>query len=482
MLQEKIYFNGIDAVTGEYMIAPMDYNSAVNLIIKGEPDKRIQSWFARIWRSISDAHLGLPFDTNPELVEQAGWAIVFHENEDTTVKQALEPLIAHRRKQIKNDSIVKVFQYSDGDDGASWLARHGIGPGSIYPDKVPYYLLFVGSPGLIPFVFCHHLGVEYAVGRLHFDTANEYSKYVDSVIAYETGKNLPNARDAVFFASRHHFDQATQMSADLLMVPLAEGGSSSSYPKGIARRWGFRQQKKIADEAQKSALSEIFDPPASVQPPALLFTATHGMGWPKGHCEQLACQGALLCQDWPGFGNISPAHYFGAADVPDSARVHGMVAFFFACYGAGTPRYDRFLHTPGSPAPEIADEPFFASLPKRLMSHPNGGALACIGHVERAWGYSIVTPNAGAQLLPFENALGRIMVGQPVGHAMRDFNERYASLSTALATMLEEMNYGRPVSTFELASAWIGRNDAEGYVVLGDPAIKLRVNDLAPSV
>jgi hypothetical protein len=37
----------------------------------------------------------------------------------------------------------------------------------------------------------------------------------------------------------------------------------------------------------------------------------------------------------------------------------------------------------------------------------------------------------------------------------------------------------RRVSDRELASAWIERNDAEGYVVLGNPAVALRVKDMA---
>ena len=149
--------------------------------------------------------------------------------------------------------------------------------------------------------------------------------------------------------------------------------------------------------------------------------------------------------------------------------------FISLCYGAGTPARDRFIHEPNSPPPEIAPQSFIAALPKALLTHPAGGALACIGHVERAWGCSFITPKAGSQTLPFENAIGRILKGEPVGLAMKDFYERYASLSVSLSSMLEELSFGASIPNDDLASAWVARNDAEGYLILGDPAVRLRV-------
>ncbi|MGA9768603.1 MAG: C25 family cysteine peptidase [Blastocatellia bacterium] len=477
---EKIYLNGIDARTGQYLVDPMTYDFAAELV-KSEPtDKAKESLMRQLWRTTSEPHLGLPFPRNPEFVEQAGWGIVFHKDEDAAVKAALEPLIEHRRKQIKDSSIVKILEYKD-ESVNDWLAGYGVGRGSIYPDRVPYYLLIIGSPQKIPFLFGHELDVEYAVGRLHFDATADYSAYIRSVIDYETSPEVPNSKDVVFFGPRHAFDPATQMSADLLVNPLADGtaggGGLATPTQGVAQRWGYRARKLWGDDAKKGALAEVFNPVAQVKSPALLFTATHGMGFPLGDPNQEAQQGALLCQDWPGFGNLTADHYFSASDLSSDAHVHGLIAFNFACFGAGTPRFDRFTKSPGNP-PEIAKESFLAALPKKLLTHPNGGALACIGHVERAWGYSIVTPNAGAQILPFDNGIARILVGQPIGHAMKDFNERYAALSTSLASLLEQVKYKEPVSNYELASAWIGRNDAEGYVVIGDPAVKLRVTDL----
>jgi hypothetical protein len=112
------------------------------------------------------------------------------------------------------------------------------------------------------------------------------------------------------------------------------------------------------------------------------------------------------------------------------------------------------------------------------LSHPQGGALAVIGHVERAWGYSITGNTTGPQLIPFQNTIGRLLRGEPIGLAMKDFNERYAALSTNLSDLQDKISLNFPISESALAATWIERNDAEGYVVLGDPAVRLRVSDL----
>ena len=473
---DKLYLNGIDGETGQYLVEPIKLSDAAGIVKGIKTDNPVFKWLRHIWKMISQPSLGLPLGVDPAKVEEAGWAVVFHQNESQSVIDALQPLIEHRKQQVGDEQKVKVLTYRDGQNRAEWLAGYGVSTGNVEPTRVPFYLLFVGSPKHIPFGFCQEIDVEYGVGRLHFDTAEEYSRYVASVIEYENAEVVPNAKEAIFFGVRHEFDQATQMSADLLVNPLADGPNENT--PGVATRWGFATRKLWGPKATKSALTEVLRTSNGAKPPAFLFTASHGLGFKKGHERQLRAQGALLCQDWPGFGQISPDHYFAAANLPADANVRGLIAFHFACYGAGTPDFDNFVHKPGEPPPQIADQPFIAALPKALLAHPKGGALACIGHVERAWGYSIVGPTTEPQLIPFQNAIGRLLIGQPVGYAIKDFNEKFAALSTSMCNLLEKVGFGADVPDFELADLWVERNDAGGYIVVGDPAVRLRVEHM----
>jgi hypothetical protein len=324
------------------------------------------------------------------------------------------------------------------------------------------------------------LGVDYAVGRLSFSTLDEYARYAQSVTNYESADNLANAKSISYWGTRHLGDGATQLSSSQLINPLANGDSSQSGPAGkpAHANFGFGHDLFLGEDATKAALLSKF---TADRPPALLFTASHGMQFSAGQPEQLGSQGALLCQDWPGFGRMGSDYYFTAADVPDNANVKGMVAFLFACFAGGTPKVDQFILTPGqrlADLPSLASQPFVAALPQRLLTHPNGSALAVIAHVDRAWGCSIRSIGMkGSQIAPFRNGLQFMMSGKPIGHVMRDqFGSRFAALSADLLSLLGQD--GPNVSDAVLVSRWLERNDAQNYVVLGDPAVRLRVDKL----
>jgi hypothetical protein len=401
--------------------------------------------------------------------------VVFSADEATEVKTAVQPLIDHRISQFGPDA-VKVLDYAGSETWTDWLARHGVAIAAPDPKKVPFYLLLVGSPAKVPYRFQYLLDVEYAVGRIHFDTPADYLRYAESVIAVEQGQVAPRRRSAAFFATKHPKDRATQLSAERLVAPISDGPSSAG-PSGVPGSLGYAKTAAVGPAATKAALGDVLAGRSEAGRQALLFTATHGAGgWPPDHTDQRAKQGALVCQDWPGVGWIDSSSYFAASDVPTEADVHGMVAFMFACYGAGTPQYDNFVHESGEQPPVIADPPFVASLPKAMMAHQAGGALAVLGHVERVWSHSFMSGQTSV-LVPFENAVARILKGDRIGLAMSDFNERHAALSASLATVLEDISFGKEVPDTELASLWAERNDAQNFVLLGDPAVRLSTED-----
>ncbi len=475
---DTLWFNGINGATGNYLLDPMRVDE-IAALAKGEPlDPRLKKdlafWAERAATKTFEVAAGI--DTGD--LGETGWGIILRFDCDPAVREALAPLLELRKAQAsaKKSTRFKEFVgplgYRPGESNREFLSRHGVEASQpADPDKgVPYYLLLVGSPEEIPFRFQYQLDVQYAVGRIWFKTLDEYANYAQSVVASETRK-IRVARKAVFFGVQNTDDPATQLSATEMVKPLAERMPQILAEDAIVP-WDV--QTVIGANAKKSQLTKFL---GGEETPSLLFTASHGMGFPNGDPRQLAHQGALLCQDWPGprvWNRAIPEdYYFSADDVSADANLQGMIAFNFACYGAGTPKMDDFSHQAFRNPVEIAPHAFVASLPRRLLGHPKGGALAVVGHVERAWGYSFFWNRIGRQLQTFESALYQVMAGQPLGTAIEYFNTRYAALSTELTAELEEIKFGKVQDNPYLAGTWTAHNDARSYVILGDPAVRL---------
>ena len=414
---------------------------------------------------------------DPNDLAQAGWGILFAPGVSQEIKDALSPLIEHRRQQA---SPFRIFDGDDsilpGDTSLTWLSRRGVGLTVVNPDLgVPFYLLLVGPPDTLPFEFQYGLDLYWAVGRLWFDTADEFGRYADSVVRYETATAVQTARQVAIFAPQHDFDQATQLFNRQVAMPLRDGEGARPAPVGSRQK--FRLRTYLQADATKANLTRIFAGDIEGGAPALLFSGGHGMAFEPGDPQLFAGQGALVCQDWGGLGSIAPPHWFGGADLDEGSKVHGLIHVLFACYGGGTPTQDNFDRLNGAPK-IIAPRPFFSRLPQALLAHPRGGALAVLAHVERAWAYSFQGQKNNSQVQGFRDVLGRLMRGDRIGQATDVFNIRWAALSTMLAEQQLELRHGGQVPMRALGRLWVARDDARNFVILGDPAVRLRVEDM----
>ena len=464
--------NGIDGRDGSYLLPPLPLSELASAVRGGDADwggaRELQAWLRLCG---GEAIRGLKEGLDPCRLAEAGWGAIFPAGpESAALREALAPLLELRRAQAGSR-----FRELAGDDGyragetkVAFLARHGAGPGPADPERLPYYLLLIGDPEVIPFSFQYQLDVQYAVGRLAFDRVEDYRRYAESVVAAEGGSSL-RPRRVAFFAPANPGDPATGMTSAYLAAPLAER-LERELP-----RWAV--ETALGPEATRRRL-DGFLRAGDERAPALLFAACHGLGFPTGDPLQRAYQGSLVCQDWPGpaAGGIAREHYLAADDVGDDARVQGLLAFCFACFGAGTPRWDEFTRKGQGERRELSPGSFLGRLPQRLLGHPRGGALAVVGHVDRAWGFSLVWPGAGPQTGVFESALRRLLDGQPVGWAMELFNQRYAELASDLAAEVEAQGFGKKPDETALADLWTAAHDARNYTIVGDPAVRIAVS------
>jgi hypothetical protein len=473
-----ITFNGIDCATGEYLIPPMTLDALAESAKRftfGEDLAHYKDLEAKFLASTEGDYKVSSEFGDPSDLNNVGWGMIFpagaNPRQVDAILEAIDELVHLRKEQagqrFKIYRGVDGYRWRDGkpETTSAFLARHGTSLGPVDPNYVPAYLLIVADPQSIPYQFQYELDVDYFVGRIYFHTMEEYARYAHSVTLAEKGQvRLP--RTAAFFGVANPGDKATSLSAEFLVKPLADFVQQKSDEKA----WGWKSALIEPKDADRETLKMLL---GGSQTPALLFTASHGMGWSAPNSMQYLSQGALVCQDWNGPPEkVNPEHYLAAQNLPESNSPLGMIAFFFACYGAGTPYWDAFAAATNRTRASITARPFLAALPTHLLGHPNGGALAVVGHIERAYTYSFRWGKLQSQTQSFRSLFSQLLDGRPIGLALDDMNLRYASLATSLKEILEEAKYS-PVDPYDLTFQWTATNDARGYAILGDPAVRL---------
>jgi hypothetical protein len=401
-------------------------------------------------------------DVDPNNLASSGWGVIFAPDVKPEVEEALRPLLELRKQQA--GLYFKRYVYQAGQTKQDFLATQSAGPGPANPRKVPYYLLLVGEPKSISFRFQCELDIQYAVGRIHFESAADYASYARSVVATET-QNIPLPRKQVtFFSPQHAADPVTTELSTKLIAPLA---------RNLRGYRGWRVISRLGPQATKGQLRSLF---GGNQKPAILFTATHGLSFPPDDARLTALQGALLCQEWPGpagwQGEIPPDFYFSADDLDAENESAGMIVVMFGSWTAGAAATQGPQNQSQDGPSWILENQHISRLAQRLLSNPRGGALAVIGFIDRVWTTSSWSDEGSIEAI--EDTLKRLLSGAPVGAAMEYVNQRYAELSVELSGLLFEQRGQQSSTTSDLLTRLQrASDDARHFIVLGDPAVRL---------
>jgi hypothetical protein len=410
------------------------------------------------------------------------WAVIAPEGpEGDAMLGRIERLIAHR--QAQQEAPVKIYRVPPGmpaADAAHWRKQVFEPPGVRRRD-LPRYQLVLGDLHQVSADLQVIQGSTGFVGRLAFDRLEDYEAYVDKLLRWE-GTPAPVSRARAVFHTVKDRTSATTTGHQCLMVPglaLArryhdEGDFPASavleVDHGYTPKPGPLLEEAIKDE------------------PGVLLTMSHGAGaprsgWRSGEQQRLV-QGGMSFG--PAGGLLTGEALAGRPFMP------GGVWLMLACFGAGTPersKYQRWLEqlaatgsfmgsTEAVGASLPADgRPFTAAVPKAVLASPQG-PLAFIGHVDLAWTYSFRERDTGTPVdrpERFIDVLHGLLRRDRAGVAFAQLLRHYGQTNTDL-TMLLDSGADEPD---RLGHLWMLRNDLAGYMLLGDPAVRLPLQEEA---
>lgn len=465
----KVMALGIDYSTKKLLVDPLDDAAFAETVLDS-----LRENVDKIRVLTRSTTRGTTFRSSRELERKSvdygdplsvGWTFLVGKDDPRKDKviSAMRPLAERRR--MKNPEKPLVLNTDDGDEWLDWLQDNYFSPDV---EQQPHYVLIVGGPQHVPFRFQSILATAAAVGRLDFDSIEDLKTYVEKVTRLESAENPLLKPETVFFATDAGLQDPTYFSRRFMAEPLAQD---------VQKRGVFKTTTLFGDDATKSRLLEVL----SKTNPALLYTASHGLGAPNEPFDlQKKINGGICCQeteaDW----------LFTADDVPtDKPFLEGAVVFQFACFGYGTPAESDYEHWFGKPALNTEAD-FVAALPKRLLAHPQG-PIGFVGHLDTAWLHGFDDPelpglseNWNPRIEPFKKAIESLLAVQPSGQAMSPMSTRYDLYNAFLTNIYDRIQHGRlevtPDFQKKFVNHFITRSDAQNYMVLGDPAAHLRIS------
>lgn len=419
-----------------------------------------------------------------ESLSKQRWGLVVPKGEEgKRLLSLVEPL--RKAREAEQGDVACVYEvepHMDGPRSMRWKKQVFQNEDVIGEEERPRYLLLLGDLDQVSLELQQALSTNAFVGRLAFPSAEGYEAYVSKVLRWESMDARPSSARMLFYTARDGTD-ATESGHRGLIQPCLD----ACLKRQQAGSLPVAELREILDEpfAPSKRLLE-----STAQPgPGVLLSLSHGAWFPEGggfsHDQRRALQGALML---PGKQRLTGAHLASGPFLP------GGIWFCFACFSAGTP--DRSSYTPwlqvlsktdpeaarvlASLLPQQGERPFIAALPQAVLANPDG-PLAVMGHVDLAWSCSFKDQGRRTSSR-FYALLKALAEGRRAGNALRAlldfFNETNMELTAQHVHDAMEHQAGRQSFRDPLARAYLllQRQDLLGYVLLGDPAVRLPIS------
>jgi hypothetical protein len=431
-----------------------------------EPEKKKDKGAQDFWEEGGD----------PNDLDEQRWGVIAPEGpQGDRLLSLIRPLIEARREQQGGHDvqIYRVPSRLSPAEAVRWRKAH-FDTGADVSTDLPRYQVLLGDLHELSLAVQQSQGSDGFVGRLCFQAERDYEAYVDKVLRWEKAAVEAEAR-AKFFTV-HDGTAATMIGYQSLIQP------------------GLELLRKRQIDAEELGDREVPSPSEFLETvrrpdPTVLFSVSHGAGAPRAgwssYDEQRERQGSM------SFGREGK---LAGADVGDAPFLPGGVWFMLACYGAGTPDVSAYRHwlerlkqvgqfggqaqavLKGLPAENQA--PFIARLPQTVLAN-SSGPLAVMGHIDLAWTYSFEerdTGKATSRPAKFIEVVRSSLRGDRAGIAFRQLIRFMSQANHELAELYDVAEREAEAHVADGARRghlWMLRQDLAGYILLGDPAVRL---------
>jgi hypothetical protein len=340
-------------------------------------------------------------------------------------------------------------------------------PRGIADGAIPSFLLLWGGLDRLPWRLLYNLNLDPRIfaGRLPPMSDEALERYVTALIG-EWDKPAPAHAQALVWATDHSATDISRLMRLVVAEPVLAAYTADP---------DITAQSRLGADATAMQLAAVL----AAQSPDIVVSTSHGFTGPTGAPDRERL-GWLVDAD---FTPTDPSALL-AGWLP-----HGAIWYAHACCGAGSDSPSTFaaLFDKGSALDQMLTEvadlgSLVAPLPTALLS-ASRPLRAFIGHVEPTYDWTI-RDQLSRHALTDDLVTGLyddLLLGRPVGYAMRAFHGRAGAEAAALDDARADVLSGRTEPDAALAPR-LRFLDRRSLVVLGDPAVALPSTAGAPPV